>query len=191
MEIKRVFLDVDGVLANWCKGAHRVHNLPYDQDVWPYARGTKGWDWYKELGITTKQLFEPMGYEFWRTLEWEPWGAQLYGKLYQRFRDRLYLLTSPALTKGAVDGRLAWISDNMPSMRERTLIGSCKEACANPDTVLIDDCSANVRTFMDAGGQGVLVPRAHNELHYMRNPDVVSWVMNNLDHVEALSCQEF
>ena len=167
--VKRIFLDVDGVLANWNKGAHQVHGLPYDDgpdgyQAWPYKRGPEGWDWNKDpkVNLSIAEIFAPMGFDFWDQLEWLHGGRELVSYLLTEHGDKLYLLTAPAQTPGAVDGRLSWISREIPELRKRTIICGCKEACAYPGALLIDDCSKNVESFVKAGGHALLVPRPYN-----------------------------
>jgi len=188
--IRRIFLDVDGVLANWNKGAHQIHGLPYDDGVegyqkWPYKRGPEGWDWNKDpkVNLSIAEMFAPMGFDFWDQLEWLHGGKELVSYLLTEHGDKLYLLTAPALTKGAVDGRLSWIAREIPELRKRTIICSCKEACANDDALLIDDCTKNVESFVQAGGRAIMVPRPYNTnedlAHCMRNTNYMPHVIAN------------
>ena len=100
--INKIFLDVDGVLADWNKGAHKIHNLPYEEGVWPYELGPSGWNFNRDpkVNLTTKELFEPMDFDFWAGLDWMPDGRELFNYLHSNYGDKLFLLTSPALTCG-------------------------------------------------------------------------------------------
>lgn len=163
----KLFLDMDGVLVNWVRGAHELHNLPWDDNNWPYAIGPDGWDFYKnELAFPSFDTFaKDMGYDFWNELEWMPDGKRIIEVCEQIIgKDCVYLLTAPCHTPGTVEGRLSWISREMPNYRNRVLVGDCKEAIAGPKSILVDDWERNVKRWREAGGLAVTCPRAWNNL---------------------------
>jgi len=186
---KRLFLDMDGVLVNWLEGVHRLNHWPYTEGTWPYKMGPEGWYFYRELGVSGKNLFDGQGRAFWRSLEWLPEGKSVFKMCEGLFGNRMCLLTNPHDGEGVVDGRKDWIKREIPHMSKRVLIGACKEMCATPDTILIDDFEENIITWRNAGGIGVLMPSPWNSLHQQtKHYTPTEWVGENL--IKILSTGE-
>lgn len=81
-------------------------------------------------------------------------------------RENMCILTTPTLDPESAAGKMEWIHEYMPEwLHRRFLIGACKEICATPATLLIDDSDANVNDFRKAGGQALLFPRPWNSAH--------------------------
>lgn len=151
----RCCLDVDGVLTAFWKHAADIHGRPD-----PYPEHD---NYYMEKiwGISAKDFFAPMGYDFWITMPLTDEAPRLLQLVADNFADSC-LLTSPCETVGCVQGKVDWIKKNLPQYRRKTLIGACKEFCAMPRMVLIDDRAENIESFVAAGGHGILFPRPYN-----------------------------
>lgn len=167
---RKLFLDVDGCLCNWVKGAHEIHGVDYDSEEWPYVKGPDGWDFYKDprFNVAFEHLFDGMDRTFWANLEWMPDGKEILSLCEEYFGDDICLLTAPHHGDGVVDGRLDWIEHNMPNYRKRTLVGSCKEVIAavgGPNAILVDDWDRNIDNWGKAGGTAIHCPRPWNSLH--------------------------
>jgi len=181
MAKKVLFLDMDGVLVNWCEGAHKLHGKPYSNKHWPYARGPKGWDFYKEpkFDIAYGPLFEPMGFDFWANLNWMPDGQEILQICENVFKDDVYLLTAPHQAEGVIDGRREWIDRNMPKYRRKVLVGYCKNAiamAAGENAVLLDDWDRNINDWSEAGGTAVVCPRPWNSQEHLSNEVITTLI---------------
>jgi len=177
--MKRLFLDLDGVLINWLKGAHQVHDKEYHEE-WPYVRGPLGWHFYKDpkFNVSGAHLFDGMDRSFWANLEWTKDGKDILTLCEEHFGDDVYLLTAPHQQDGVVDGRMDWIRREMPEYVEKVLVGKCKKACAHGDTVLVDDWDENLYAWDNAGGIAVTCPRPWNCMH--RQADSVVYLDEQL-----------
>lgn len=172
--MKQLFLDVDGVLCDWNKGAHELHSLPYVQGEWPYKLGPDGWYWNEQLEkpIVIEAIFRPMDRKFWANLEWLPDGKEILRICEAKVgRKNICLLTNPWNGDGVVDGRKDWIRNNMPYYVENDqyLIGPCKKACAHSESILVDDRQQNIIDWQNNEGIGVMVPRAWNSRYKLRH----------------------
>jgi hypothetical protein len=154
-----VFFDLDGVLANFVRGALQTHRAEL-----PIA--TVSWGFPAQIGFTgvdDPRFWEPLDFGFWANLEPYPDGFALL-----RFAETLVgatnigLLTSPCDTAGCVEGKRAWVAKHLPEYRRRLFVGSAKELFASPRKVLVDDHDANCAKFMAAGGRCVMPPRPWN-----------------------------
>jgi 5'(3')-deoxyribonucleotidase len=161
----RIFLDVDGVLADWVGSVHRAIGIPYDPAVWPYKIGPAGWGWHDEIGWSFMQVSELCDFDFWAGELWTHDGRAILN-LVKTFGD-VTLLTTPMPNIASASGKMAWIERELPELKRHVLITTeLKAVLAQvPDSVLIDDCQKTVVEWRAAGGKAVLVPRHWNELH--------------------------
>ncbi len=154
----KILLDVDGVLANFVKAAAKLHCRadPYDlpenfgkysvEDIW---------------GMSKKDFCEPMGYEYWKTVELLPYANDIANLLADTFgSDNICLLTAPLKTPGCLEGKREWIKKHFPGIN--WLIGKPKYFCAHTNSLLIDDSIVNCEKFVEAGGRAFLVPGPWN-----------------------------
>lgn len=150
------FLDMDGVLVDFTRGAMDLHG----RQVPP---GQLTWNLEKALGFERPQDFwDPLGQDFWAGLPWTSEGRYLLTQVENLFGDRVVLLTSPCLTPGCAQGKLDWVRREIPHLARRVLVGPAKHLVAGPGKVLLDDHDPNVESFRSEGGHGVLVPRPWN-----------------------------
>ena len=178
----QLFLDMDGVLIDWNSGVHALHDIPLTPGVWPYKLGPAGWNFHRQLGMTTEQLFKGQDRKFWANLQWITDGKEILEVCEKYFDDTICLLTSPYDADGVVDGRKDWIKREMPKYVERHLIGAYKTACAHPAAILIDDYEDNVQNWRKAGGIGILVPRPYNSL-WSASLTPAAWVEFKLNNI--------
>lgn len=154
--INRIFLDLDGVVRDWCSGIFKLFDCePILVDTWD--RITK----YvcKECGISTTYFWEIQTYGFWESLK--PY--TYINRVLSLFPvEKVCILTSPTLT--GAGGSQAWIRKNLPHLfnNKQYLIGPAKHFCANPNSLLIDDSDTNVNIFREAGGHAILFPQSWN-----------------------------
>ena len=161
----RVFLDVDGVLADFTMGAHRKMGIDLDYNNWPYPKGPEGWDWQHCLGMTFEELSEICDFEFWKGLPWTSDGRDIL-RVILKFVEQgnITLLTTPMPHVMSASGKMAWIEKNLPAYKWHTLISSGKKdiLAGVPDSILVDDSQNNVDAWRGVGGKAVLVPRRWN-----------------------------
>ena len=161
------YLDLDGVLVDFIRGALRVHNkeLPIE-DV--------RWDFHEQVGIPNNEFWEPMGFDFWANLDWMGEGQDLLRGIEGLFGESVVLLTSPCLTVGSVEGKVDWVKRNIPGYQRRLFVGPAKHLLASHCKVLVDDHDVNVDKFREHGGKAILVPRPWNS----RRKDTISGNFN-------------
>lgn len=163
-----IYLDVDGVLANFNKPACEVLGEPY-----PPAK----WCWYKNVPNGFNKLNKLCTFDFWENLEWMSGGKLILGEVCEFFnfniKNNIYLLTTPMPNPESATGKWQWIKKNLPDFYSQTIITQApKKLLAKPNTILIDDNTKNVDEFRQAGGQTILVPRPWNSLHLFADKSV-------------------
>ena len=162
-QINRIFLDLDGVLADWLSPAVRAHGRDPDEVLAAWPAST--YDLAKVLGVSTNALWKPIhaqGAAFWEQLEPYPWVHDMVRGC-QEFAPTT-ILTSPSLDPMAAAGKVAWMQRVLGRDFRDFLIGPDKPSCARPGAVLIDDRDSGCEDFIAAGGNAVVFPQPWNSL---------------------------
>jgi len=156
----KVLLDIDGVLADFVKGACDLHGArnPYlDEDNLGH------YEIQELIGISGAAFWEPMGEEFWANLPLTSFAKPIADTLINHYGlQNVCLLTSPVRTPGCVRGKMRWIRKYFPRLARQFLIGPMKEVCAHSNSILFDDYPGNIEKFKVAGGNTFLVPAPWN-----------------------------
>jgi len=164
--IDRIFLDLDGVLADWIGGVCRLYGI--DRSL---AENTTGpyQDISDVLGVSTNALWRAVdeaGSRFWAELDRYPWARPLFE--YCEAIAPTTILTSPSWHPTSLSGKLEWLNRHLRWRGEKAfrqyLIGPDKVACARPGALLIDDRDSQCEAFRAAGGSAILFPQPWNKM---------------------------
>lgn len=151
---KTVFLDLDGVLADFVAGSFKAHNrTPHPVDTWNY---------YKQWGLTDAQFFAPMGREFWAGLDKLPDADWLVETVLDAGVD-VAIATSPCMTPGCIEGKRDWVAEHYPALAPRIVFTGIKHVMAHSSALLVDDSGSNVERFGVRGGWTYLWPQPWND----------------------------
>ncbi len=159
--IKTIFLDLDGVLANFRKGVHDAFDEPYD-----YSTLSGKWNFWEDWpGVTFNMVNNTCDTLFWQHLPWMHDGPDILHAIRNTLGlEKVYFLTTPMPNIGSPTGKWAWVRDNLPVYLKHTIITQApKSLLAGPNTLLIDDKDENVEEFAAAGGHAILVNRPWNK----------------------------
>jgi hypothetical protein len=168
----KIFLDLDGVIADFTTGYCGVHGIPNPFTLDPTFRGDEAWDVIAQTGMSPADFWRPMGRDFWGSLQKTEEADEIVQIIDGTVgMDNTCFLTTPCLTEGCVEGKRDWVNEHYPgipilfsSAGKGSHVGP-KEFCASAGAILIDDHTPNVRKWVDAGGTGFLFPRPWNDLH--------------------------
>lgn len=170
-KVDHIFLDVDGVLADYTRAALRVHDAEHLLTDWP--RGER--DLPTVLGISRTQFWQKIddrGASFWEGLEPYPWFSEVIA--YVASVAPFTLLTASTLSPECASGKVKWIYHWFPKQKGKRftnfLIGHQKGLLAAPRRVLIDDAEHYITSFEQAGGTGILFPQVWNRHHSIADP---------------------
>ena len=171
--MKTIYLDIDGVIADWNKAALNLIGLN-DED--PELRKTlEKADYGLENVIPgfheALDRVDRSGSEFWENLTLLPWAndlvnyLKLKAKSQQLIQDNtrglsLMFVTSPGKWTGAGTGKMKWLEKHFPDLP----YAICKDKylLAAHDKLLIDDKPSAIRLFDKAGGTGFLWPNQYH-----------------------------
>ena len=172
MPIEHIFLDLDGVLADFFHPALARPGRADLATAWP--RGVR--DMAETMGLTWEAFWAPLvaeGPAFWADLPPLPWMEGLLAAV-----DDLApwtVLTRPHPEPACVAGKLAWMNRHLaPRKRGRHfedfVLTRSKRLLAAPGRVLVDDSAGMVASFRNAGGEAVLFPQVWNAGHEVGDP---------------------
>lgn len=187
-----VFFDMDGVLADFVRGAlahHARSDFPIERVEWNFP---------SQIGFTgtnDPSFWQNLGLKFWSTLDILSDGFVLLREAERLVgADRIALLSSAADTHGCCDGKRIWVKKYLPDYYRRTFFGSSKGLIGGPGRVLVDDHDGNIDAWTAAGGVAVTVPRPWNERRGECLPGAnfhTQTVLDELrDAIDAAACRE-
>jgi len=163
--INTVFLDMDGVIADFHKGIYDAFRQPYRYDeslaTWDF------WDNWKPP-LNRENINAKCSVYFWEHLPWTHDGLEIFEIVCSKFKpEQIHILTNPIVGgAGTATGKILWIEKYLPEFVKRVIITQApKGLLAKPDTLLIDDNNNYVDGFREAGGKALLVPRPWNRAH--------------------------
>lgn len=178
-----VYLDCDGVFADFVTGILAKMNIPYEgYDKWPYGRV---FDIFPLIGSNWTEASKLCDATFWANLSWMPDGKVIRDEIWKRFRPaETMLLTKPMDHDDSYTGKAQWVTREMPELRRRLVPThiSKSEFAIDFNTLLIDDSEENYDAFVRAGGAAILVPRPYNANDKIFSAgEAVSYVAERMD----------
>lgn len=183
--IKRILLDIDDVMNECTRYALQWLGIPFDYvnfyDKYPTKNGydivTTANDILGTPRFTVPSFWSMIPRTFWSSAPKSAEHDWLLPKCVELVGQQgICLLTGPTKDPDCLAGKLEWIVRVLPPWLHRQyLVGPCKQFCAHPDALLIDDSDANVDKFRAWGGNALLVPRPWNMLH----------ATNTMTHLQA------
>ena len=155
-----LYLDLDGVLADFVAGAARVHGRD--------PASVRRWNFFGDWGLTPDKFWAPLDRVFWATLPKTPECDDLVRVATDIFGvENIALVSSPCKNDGCDDGKRAWVATHLPQFEDALFLGRDKARLAHPAAVLLDDCDDNVSRFVARGGNAITMPRPWNKNAFM------------------------
>jgi len=161
MEIKTIFLDMDGVIVDFDGMVNEKFGVVSNPYEWEYL-------YEQDFGMSAEEFWLACDNAFWRSLEFTKEAVDIFQILGERdLLDRVCLLSKPV--SHAYQGKVDWIKDHLPQLyyNKQFLLGPEKDWCAHPKALLIDDNESHCLKFMEAGGNSFLYPRPWNMCHVL------------------------
>lgn len=157
MKISKIYLDMDGVLADFDRGVKELCGLaPHGQVGNTDKDDEMMWEAIKNVG------------HFYDKLELLPGALEMYKELSSRY-DVEILSAIPKPSRGiesAGDDKISWahrllspeLKVNIVYRRDK------KDYVTGPDCILIDDLEKNINEWNECGGTGIRFVSAENTL---------------------------
>ena len=142
----QLYVDMDGVLADWEYGAGQILNQP-----WNGSR-QEDRDFWKKLHSLPDDEYQ----KHWATLPWLPQGKILW-KYVSKFNPIILSKPdkAPKFRSLCEAGKAEWCKNNL-NPNTRYIFSTEKWRMASPNAILIDDMAKNTIPFEDHGGAAIL-----------------------------------
>lgn len=174
-----IFLDLDGVLADFMNGVCDKFGIPRDswkKDTWEFEDG---------LGLSTSEVWAKVdNFEFWSSLNKTYFADELVKLVEAAAKEIDYsviVLSKPSTSPECLSGKVSWLRKHFSQYAkpDKYVFTARKDllACGvDSETLrlLIDDSPKNVDSFDYSGGCGILVPGLQNELHDVNTIEYVT-----------------
>ncbi|MBR6315857.1 MAG: hypothetical protein IKR58_02525 [Lachnospiraceae bacterium] len=152
MEIQKIYMDMDGVLADFDDGIRRLCFMePQPQNaIQSQEYEDEMWDRIRKVG------------HFYGKLQPMPGAVDMFRKLYEKYGNRVEILTGiPRPERGIIDAaadKREWVKR---LLSEDVVVHTVrrkdkKNYCKGKDFVLIDDFDKNTREWDAMGGSVIL-----------------------------------
>jgi hypothetical protein len=195
MMIERVYVDMDGVLANTIEQitSHlidwpdKTHNHAGDELVRYWLAEHPGvYDPHVVFGVDPDELWASIaaaGEEWWSSIPEYDHMRPLMDVIIDVVRKRWDVLSHPQSNIGCYVGKLRWLKERFGPHFTGVHLHADKAQLAAPGRVLIDDCDRNIRAWAAAGGIGITFPQPWNRL-YEQTDRKVEYVASCLERAQ-------
>ena len=164
MKEGRIYLDLDGVLADFDRGIRELCGMePLPQNG---KRNPKQDDLMWEAIRKVDHFYD--------RLKLMPGAGDLFDEIRKQYGDRCEILTGiPKPERGittAGEDKISWVHRVFsPDVRVHIVLREEKiNYCTGPDTILIDDREKTIRKWQEKGGTGILHTGASDTLRILR-----------------------
>jgi 5'(3')-deoxyribonucleotidase len=177
-----IFLDLDGVIADFITAAMSALNVTY-YTIPPDEPNIEKWP---GVNVSTKEFWSAIdktNEDFWFNILKYDYSDELV-RLCHSYGE-VFFLTSPSRNPACLSGKMMWIKKHYPRMARNAIMTPAKYLCAAPNRVLIDDTEAKVDKFIEYGGSAILFPQPYNRAWHGFDEKItkVQYVKNCLDYL--------
>jgi len=153
--VYKIYLDMDGVICDW------------ESQFKKYSGGIPVSQYENHYGKTNRYYFvRKSSPDFYSTMPYMP-DAEVLLNYINKFPVEIL---SHATDEYASEGKLAWLQNNKINYNPILVNNSSDKAnFAMPNTILIDDKPENIKSFIDAGGIGILHKSANETIAQLQN----------------------
>lgn len=173
MKIRRIYLDMDDVLADFVGGVCRFWNVDRKEVESCWTKGV--WDVVPPLSqvLKLKEIMPETTFwsrldrneQFWTGLDLKSHSIQLLQLVAETVGDNWNVLTAPSYCPTCYTGKIRWLREVIGQTPHKMIPTPYKYLLAKPGMVLIDDRESNVLEFRAEGGEAILYPTHHNSAH--------------------------
>ena len=149
MEVKKIYFDMDGVLADFNKGVRELcHMDPPPHDA-PKELDDEMWERIRDVG------------HFYDRLDLMPGAKELFDKLREKYGDRVEILTGVPKEERGIDTAEAdkekWVRRLLDEKMKFNPVArkNKQNDSGDPGYILIDDLEKNIKEWEAMGGTGI------------------------------------
>ena len=160
MPLPKLYCDMDGVLADFKKGAEKATGVPIS----------------KWMSLTKKEKWNPIRNDktFWERLPWIKDGRQLWSYIKKHKPDILSAYVKRDIDPNCIPGKTRWCRSQLGlgGVRVNLVLRSQKQDYAQTGyrspAVLVDDYKPNTDAFTSRGGIGIYHTSASNSIRQLK-----------------------
>tara|TARA_B100000929_G_C15509277_1_gene419782 strand:- start:4029 stop:4523 length:495 start_codon:yes stop_codon:yes gene_type:complete len=160
MPLPKLYCDMDGVLADFKKGAEKATGVPIS----------------KWMSLTKKEKWNPIRNDktFWERLPWISDGKQLWNYIKKHKPDILSAYVKRDIDPNCIPGKTKWCRSQLGlgGARVNLVLRSQKQDYAQTGyrspAVLVDDYKPNTDAFTRRGGIGIYHTSASNSIRQLK-----------------------
>ena len=169
-EVKKIFFDMDGVLADFDRGIIELCKLePMPQNLKPRneEKEIEMWGKVKEVG------------HFYDKLEPIPGAKEMFDAVYSRYGEKCEILTGiPKPWREivtAAEDKVNWMRRLFSeTVKINTVLrAEKKNFCTGKDCILIDDYVKNTKEWTEIGGTAILFTNAEEAIKVMKEMGIL------------------
>ena len=168
MEVKKIYFDMDGVLADFDRGIKEIIGMtPMPQDSTTDEYDAKLWQGVRDAGHYYNMLKPMQDAEL------------LVSRIYAIHGEKCGILSGvPKPDKGVTTSREDkenWMKKYFPEIKDINLVLKADKPkfCTGIDCILIDDLQKNIDAWEAAGGTGILHKNAEDTLAQLEKLGVI------------------
>jgi 5'(3')-deoxyribonucleotidase len=156
--MKTVFIDLDGVLTDFCGAVAKYYPRETAKVQWPPNK----WNFIPQLGLDVKEFWENIPEEFWSEMDILPDGYNLLCDI-RKSGIEYCIITSPSENKTSFSGKCLLLKNLFQDeyKSKRWIMAHDKRYFA-AGNILIDDYDGNIEKWRLYGGDGFLFPAPYN-----------------------------
>ena len=153
MKIKKIYFDMDGVLADFERGVKEICGLE------PISQNAKNNDSSAECEMW--EAIRKTG-NFYDRLELMPGAKEMFDSVYEKYGDKCEILTGiPKPKRGIItagDDKKTWVKRLLSKDIKVNIVyrEEKPQYCTGKECVLIDDFEKNIKEWEAIGGTGIL-----------------------------------
>ena len=161
MTVKKIYFDLDGVLADFDRGVEELCGLPRLNQEIEDIRELQMWDAIRQIP------------HFYDRLAPMPGAAEMFRQIYEAYGDRCEILTGvPKPSRGILTAEkdtVNWVRRELsPEIKINLVLkADKKDFCSGPDCILIDDFSRTIERWRTNGGTGIRFVSAEDTLRQL------------------------
>ena len=170
MDIKKIYFDMDGVLADFDRGVAEILGLePMKQGD---RRRTQSWDDKLWAGVRDAGHFYDM-------LEPMPGAIEMFRTIYEKYKDKCEILTGVPKPKRMVetagDDKINWVHRLLGEDIVVNIVFREEKPkfCSGKDCILIDDLAKNIRAWEEMGGTGIVHTSAEETMEIIKERGIL------------------
>lgn len=168
MEVKKIYFDMDGVLADFDKGVIELAKTnTRDQMHSTNEEEIKLWDAIRKVD------------HFYDKLDLMENAKELFDLVYDKYQERCEILTGIPKPhrniSNAGEDKINWVHRLLSKDIVINLVykEQKKDYCTGPDCILIDDLESNIDAWNEYGGTGILSKNAKDTINELKKLNVL------------------